>query len=58
MQPLIWNKPPIWNTFAADRVVFHIRYQFRIGGTDLMKIWYLTNNIVKVKNKVSKIILI
>ena len=26
MEPLIWNKPPIWNTYAADRVVF------RIGG--------------------------
>ena len=24
MEPLIWNKPPIWNTYAADRVVFHI----------------------------------
>ena len=24
LQPLIWYKPPIWNTFAADRVVFHI----------------------------------
>ena len=24
MEPPIWNKPPIWNTFAADRVIFRI----------------------------------
>ena len=24
MEPPIRNKPPIWNTFAADRVIFRI----------------------------------
>ena len=25
MESRIWNKSRIWNTFAADRVVFHMR---------------------------------
>ena len=25
MEPLIWNKPPIWNTLAANQLVFRIR---------------------------------
>ena len=25
MEPRIWNKSRIWNTFAADQSVFHMR---------------------------------
>ena len=25
MESRIWNKSRIWNTFAADRVIFHMR---------------------------------
>ena len=36
MEPPIRNKPPIWNTFAADRVVF------RIGGFTVYKFYHAT----------------
>ena len=30
MEPRIWNKPRIWNTFAADRVLFHSMRGFTV----------------------------
>ena len=50
----IWNKTRIWNTFADDQVVFHIRVYTVVSNFLEAKIKILSDeNMITTNNKIS-----